>query len=123
MISAQITLDNEALVYLKLIGNTGIQADIPFIIDTGFSGFLSLPQSWMDALGYPVNGSDRVTLADGSHIEVNLHDGKVVWDGQTKDVLIHCLGGDALIGMSIMSEYLLHLPIRISSTGTLTALP
>jgi clan AA aspartic protease len=109
-------------VTLRFRGN-GMQAGIPMIIDTGFSEFLSLPQSWIDALGFPFLQTDNVTLADGTRIPVNIHEAVVEWDGQERVIPVHCLEGDALIGMALMADYLLHLPVRVNSSVTLTALP
>ena len=122
MITAAVTVDKEALLYLRFIGTNGIEADIACIIDTGFSEYLTLPQDWIDALEFVYEGLDAIWLADGTQVQANLFKGKVVWDGQERAVVIHCLEGDALVGMSMMYDYLLHLPVRVNDVATLTPL-
>ena len=123
MLTATVTAACSIHLYLKLIGTNGVEMDIPFVLDTGFSEYLSLPKDFLDALGFPEVSTDTITLADGSQIEVSLHNGVVVWDGQTQGVTIHCLGGDALVGISQMMEYTLNLPVRVNSIVTLTPIP
>ena len=43
MIVATINATKEAILRIKLIGTNGLEIDIPGIIDTGFSEYLSLP--------------------------------------------------------------------------------
>lgn len=93
------------------------------VVDTGFSEQLSLPSTWIKALFLPEVGYDDVIVADGRQILVTIHEGKIIWDGQERVVLIHCMEGDALVGMALMADYLLNLPVRINSVVTLSPLP
>ena len=119
MMMTTVTDSLSVFFYLKLQGNSGLEMDIPFLLDTGFSEALSLPLSWLDALQFPVDSSDQITLADGISVSVNVHRGRVTWDGQIKEVAIHCLEGDPLLGMSLMLDYLLTLPVQENAVVTL----
>jgi predicted aspartyl protease len=66
MIYGVVNLRREAKLPL-VVGNTSKQQKvIDTVIDTGFSGFLSLPSSIITALDLPWSASDIVTLGDGS---------------------------------------------------------
>ena len=65
MITGSVTEAREAVVWLKIRGTNGLQVDLEAVVDTGFSGFVSLPQTWMDALALPQVGSVEMTLASG----------------------------------------------------------
>ena len=123
MISATVTIDNEAVLTIEVQGTNGITAGIPATIDTGFSGEIALARQWIEALALPYSDSAYVTLADGRTIDVEIYEGVVVWDGQERTVYIHCMEGDALIGMGLMKDFLLHLPVRVGNPFTLTPLP
>lgn len=56
------------------------------LIDTGFSGFLSLPLSMVKSLELPWIFSDFVTLGDGSEVIFQMYRAIVIWDGQYKVV-------------------------------------
>ena len=67
----------------------------------------------------PIASSDQITLADGMPVSVNVHRGRVIWDGKEKEVAIHCLEGDPLLGMSLMLNYLLIVPVQENALVTL----
>ena len=89
--------------------------------DTGFTQYLTLPQSWIEALALPLLERDRMYLADGSSTLVNLHEGVIVWDGREREVVIHSLEGTPLIGMSLLLKQL--LTAEVMSGGTVTISP
>ena len=68
----------------------------------------------------PLIGDDEIILADGSSLLVEMYQGTVVWDGKPRNILVHRAKGDALIGMSLMYDYLLSMPIRENETVTLS---
>ena len=116
--SVQIALMQVMRLILK--GTNGVEVDIEAIIDTGFTNYLSLPQTWVDALALTRLDAADVTLADGETIQVSIFEGVVVWDGQDRLVEIYCLEGSPLIGMSMLYNYHLSLPVRDGSTFTIS---
>ncbi len=58
------------------------------VIDTGFSGFLSLPSSIITTLDLPWSASDIVTLGVGSETLFDLFTANVIWDGQYREIYI-----------------------------------
>ena len=123
MMTGFITVDREAAMRLIFKGVNGIEANLQVTVDTGFSEYVSLPQTWVDALALPFARYNDVTLADGSDIQAAVYEGIVVWDEQDKSVEVHCLEGDPLIGMSLLLEFLLTLPVRIGETFTVASIP
>lgn len=101
----------EAVVSIRLIGNAGTDLRVEAILDTGFTESLTLPQRTIDALGLLQVNTDAVTLADGSMIAVALYEGIVVWDGQARSFVIHCMEGTPLIGMSLLYDHLLTMEV------------
>lgn len=71
------------------------------VIDTGFSGFLTLPAKTIAELNLPWNGSDSVTLGDGSETLFDLYAATVIWDGEFRDIDIAESETEPLIGMSL----------------------
>lgn len=111
MITGIVTEGREAIVRLKLRGTNGVEADIETVIDTGFTESFSLPQSWVIALALPMVNTDRVTLADGTIIDVELYEVSLDWEGQERTVIAHCMEGSPLIGMSLLYDHLLTMHV------------
>jgi clan AA aspartic protease len=88
------------------------------LIDTGFSGFLSLPLSMIESLGLPWIFSDSVTLGDGSEVIFQMHRATVIWDGQFKVVDVAASEAEPLLGMSLL--YGFKLQVEAVERGVVT---
>jgi clan AA aspartic protease len=88
------------------------------LIDTGFTGFLSLPLSIIESLELPWIFSDSVTLGDGSEVIFQMHRAIVIWDGQFKVVDVAASESEPLLGMSLL--YGFKLQIEAVERGTMT---
>lgn len=91
------------------------------VIDTGFSGFLTLPAAMIAELDLPWNGSDSVTLGDGSETLFDLYAATVIWDGQFRDIDIAESETEPLIGMSLLEGY--RLVVDVIPKGSVTVAP
>ena len=72
------------------------------VIDTGFTGFLSLPQSLIISLELPWYFRDVGTLGDGSEVIFEMYKATVIWDGQGRIIDVAASEADPLIGMSLL---------------------
>jgi clan AA aspartic protease len=79
------------------------------LIDTGFTGFLSLPLSMIESLGLPWIFSDSVTLGDGSEVIFQMYRATVIWDGQFKVVDVAASESEPLLGMSLLYGFKLQV--------------
>jgi clan AA aspartic protease len=88
------------------------------LIDTGFTGFLSLPLSMIESLELPWIFSDSVTLGDGSEVVFQMYRAIVIWDGQFKVVDVAASESEPLLGMSLL--YGFKLQVEAIERGTVT---
>jgi clan AA aspartic protease len=88
------------------------------LIDTGFTGFLSLPLSMIESLKLPWIFSDSVTLGDGSEVIFQMYRAIVIWDGQFKVVDVAASESEPLLGMSLL--YGFKLQVEAVERGTVT---
>ncbi len=102
MIQGIITPDREALVQLTVLGPDARQATIDTVIDTGFTDFLTLPQTVVDSLGLVFAAPTQATLADGSVVLMHYYWARVEWDGAPRDILVLAAEGGALVGMGML---------------------
>jgi clan AA aspartic protease len=79
------------------------------VIDTGFTGFLSLPTATIAALDLPWSASDIVTLGDGSETLFDLYIATVIWDGEYREIYIAESETEPLLGMAMLYGYRLQV--------------
>lgn len=85
------------------------------VVDTGFTGFLTLPRGFVDSLSLPLLGSTPATLADGTTAALEVCEALVVWHGRQRPVECLVTGGAPLIGMSLLRGS--ELRIRVTGGG------
>lgn len=76
--------------------------DVEAVIDTGFDGELTLPSGMIRRLGYPHVGSAGGTLAGGSEVQFDYHEGRILWHGVTRPVAVIAVEGQPLVGMALL---------------------
>ncbi len=91
---------------------------IDAVIDTGYTGFLSLPREIIAALNLPWTGIDRGTLGDGSEVTFEVYASTIIWDGQYRNIPVKAAETDPLVGMSLLYGY--DLQIRAVEGGNVT---
>lgn len=92
-------------------GSTGVERLVRAIIDTGFTGSLTLAFEIVDELSLSFIGNQRALLADGREIEVAVYSTRVVWDGSARRVSVLATDGAPLIGMSLLAGYALSVQV------------
>ena len=107
MIRGQVSLRQdasrlEARVTIDIAGDDRIFRSVEAVIDTGFTGALSLPESAAHELGLRSARAERVTLADGRSIRANVHAARILWHGQPLDVRVQTLGSYPMIGSTTL---------------------
>ncbi len=123
MILGVVNANCEATVRI-VIGNSNSKRQvIDAVIDTGFTGFLSLPDKIITELSLPWTGLDRGTLGDGSETTFNVYEAVVIWDGQFRSIPINSAETDPLVGMSLLYGYDLRIQAVERGTVVIEALP
>lgn len=102
MITGIVNSYHEAAIKVSIHAADTQEQQIEFILDTGFSGSLTLPQSIITALGLPFRSRGSAILADGSETEFDIYAATVVWDGEPRRVLIEAADTDPLVGMGLL---------------------
>ncbi len=111
MITGAITADREAAIRFFIRGQNGREQEVRAVIDTGFNGYLTLPESLASMLGLYYHSQIVVMLGDGSDRILREYEATVVWDGRERDVLVLAAEGGPLIGMAMLygHEVFLHV--------------
>ena len=102
MITGKITTNREAIIELEVIGSNQRTEKVEAVIDTGFNGYLTLPNDLINYLKLQRAGSRYVTLGDGNVVVLDVYLAMVLWHGQQREVLALQADGGPLIGMSLL---------------------
>ena len=108
MMQGYVNKNYEATILVVVRNNAKLKS-INAVIDTGFTGFLSLPNDIITELGLPWSYRDRGTLGDGSEVLFDIYDAVAIWDGKTKEIEVNSAETDPLIGMSMLRGYRLQV--------------
>lgn len=112
MIEGVVNGAYEPVVTLAVRGPLGQTSEIEAVIDTGFTGFLTLPPGLISELGLPFLTGNRATLADGSEVAFPSYGVAVLWDGQTIYVEADAADTTPLIGMRLLDRHSLYVEIE-----------
>ena len=115
MIEGAVNDAYEAVVALSLQGPAGQSQDIEAVIDTGYSGFLTLPTALVVELGLPFAYVGRALLANDDEVTFDVHDVTVLWDGQPRRIRADATGSTPLVGMLLLDKH--NLNIEVESGG------
>lgn len=93
------------------------------VIDTGFSGFLTLPSYVISTLDLTWKGRDEATLGDGTACIFDVYIADVIWDGEYRTIDINESETVPLIGMRLLRGYDLRIQAIEGGSVTIEALP
>lgn len=100
---------------VHLFSDSGVPARLETVIDTGFSGLMTLPASTVEQMRLPKVGEARAFLADGIGRQYDLYKVDVDWFGESRPIEVLCMGKFPLLGMAMMEG--LDLRIQIEDRG------
>jgi len=110
MITGIVTPKLQALLHVRLRGNLSTQ-EVEVVIDTGFTGYLTLPLEIIQRLGLDsLNASDAM-LADGSSVRFNLYSVIVEWEEVQRNVEVIEAANVPLLGMSLLRGCSVHADV------------
>jgi clan AA aspartic protease len=95
---------------------------VAFVVDTGFTGFLTLPLAMVTALNLSFLRRISANLADGSTIFLSVYSATIVWDGAPRDVEILATGRQPLLGTLLLDGYKLTADFEDGGTVTIDSL-
>ena len=117
MISGVIQ-SNEARIIVTVMGPQGQEHEVHAVIDTGFSGFLTLPPAVIERFGGKQVGTANVYLADGSKSISDIFELTIHWDGQSLVIEVDSAEIEPLVGMALLAGH--DLQMRVIPNGEVT---
>lgn len=102
MITGVVSSAHEMVIRLRVRDSVGKEHEIETVIDTGFTGSLSLPPSVIANLGLPWHSKASAVVAGGKIEQFDAHLGTVIWDGTARPILVHAADNEPLLGMQLL---------------------
>ena len=92
----------EAIVSLSILRDDGAHETFEFIVDTGLSEEMVLPDRIIDELGLLPDDPIVLTTADGRPRLVGTYTARILWHDRPRDVHLAGMGDEFLIGMELL---------------------
>jgi clan AA aspartic protease len=122
MIVGSVIAAREAIVSLTVRGLDGRREDVQAVVDTGFTGELTLPPRLVTRLALRWDHAEHGILADGSETDLDVYEATALWDGSPRVVTVGAIEGVPLIGMTLLDGYELRVVVRSGGTVTIRSL-
>ncbi len=123
MIRGTVSARREAMLPLRVCGPGGVEFDVDAVIDTGFTGFLTLPPTIISTLNLSHRSHITARLGDGTIRQLNVYDAEIEWDGVWRTILVSEVDGDALLGMGLLAGHELWIEVVPGGVVDITPLP
>ncbi len=117
-----IVQGREALIRLTVRGFRGFEQEIDAVVDSGYTGWLTLPPTVIAALHLRWQTVGRGILADGSVSAFDVYRAKVVWDANVRSVFVDEFDATPLVGMALLRGYEYKMQVRARGKVTIKRL-
>jgi clan AA aspartic protease len=104
-----------AVVPFEILQNGGQRTRLEVLIDTGFTGELTLPSELIEALGLEFLDTSKAELANGVFIESDIYSAKCIWHDEVREIAVMRMESQALIGMELLENS--RLTIEVTDNG------
>ena len=81
------------------------------VVDTGFTGMLTLPDRLIAALGLPYLSETRMAQADGVEVWYATFAAEVEWGDLWRPVAVYRVGRETLLGMGLLLDHELRVAV------------
>ena len=105
----------EARIPIGIVNSIGVFQTLEAVVDTGFTGAMSLPDPIVFELGLNYIGDRSLTMADGRTEMKQTYRAGLLWHGQPIDVRAYMTGDKPMVGVALLSPC--HLAIDLWDGG------
>jgi clan AA aspartic protease len=113
----------EAMIRLVVGDTRDRRLVIDALIDTGVTGFLTLPKSMVTQFGLSAYSREEGTLGDGSRRIFDIYSGVVIWEDQSIPIDINGSEATPLVGMGLLYGCQLKIDVVVGGKVTVEIIP
>lgn len=112
MLEGRVNRHGEPIVAIHLVLRAK-PGTFPAVIDTGFNGYLSVPERLLKQSHWQAIGTEKFEIATGAIAEQEIFLGEIVFDGQRSPAyVVATQAKDILIGTKLLTRKLLSINFR-----------
>ena len=112
MIEGVVNAAYEAIVTLSLQGPEGRTREVEAVIDTGYTGLMTLPTEMVAELGLLYRSHGWAFLANDAEVDFDVYEATVLWDGQPRYIEVDETGSTPLVGMRLLDKHSLNIEVE-----------
>ena len=105
MILGQVNPRTEAVIPVMVQDAGGDLLTHSAVVDTGFSGYMTLPPSTITGLQLPFLSSRVFSLGDNAQVNFDIYKATLLWDGRDRDIEVLASEAHPLVGMSLLKGF------------------
>ncbi len=99
MILGSVNANREAVIEIAVVGDNKRLKSVTAVVDTGFTGDLTLSRVIIAELGLTWRGIQEGILGDGSVEDFDMYVASVIWDGEIRRIEVNAAEMGLLVGM------------------------
>lgn len=123
MIAGHVSPSLEPIVRLHIEDSSGQTQAMDAIIDTGFSGYMSVPPAAVAKLGLKWILRADSQLADGTFVSADVYAAIVIWNGKPRSITVQALGVHYLVGVQMLAGHDVAMPVTDGGAVSIDAIP
>jgi clan AA aspartic protease len=123
MITGTVNARYEIVIKLPVRDSAGQEQEVEAVLDSGFTGALTLPPALIAHLGLPWRSNSNAILANGKVEQLAIHAATIIWDGTPRPILIQAIDNVPLLGMALLVGHDLRARIEVGGLVQIEAMP
>ena len=123
MITGIVNARYEMVIKVPVRNSAGQEQEVEAVLDSGFTGSLTLPPLLIATLGLPWRSRSSAILANGNLEQFDIHVATIVWDGMPRPILIQSIDNVPLLGMALLVGYDLRARVTVGGSVQIEAVP
>ena len=123
MITGTVNARHEILIRVPVRNAAGQEQEVETILDTGFTGSLTLPSARIASLGLLWRSRGNAVLANGNIEQFDIYAATVAWDGLPRQILVQAIETAPLLGMALLAGYDLRVRVTVGGSVQIEVIP
>jgi len=123
MIPRTVNARLEILIRIPILNAAAQEQEVEAILDTGFTGSLTLPPVLITNLGLSWRSRANAVLANGIVEQFDISAATVLWDGKPRQILVDATDTAPLLGMALLEGHDLRARVMAGGGVQIEAIP
>jgi len=123
MITGWVDANYELMIRVTVQDASGQDCELEAVVDTGFTGALTLPPATLASLGLLRHSTGSAVTATGAIVHFALYPITIIWDGVARYIFAQEINSSPLLGLRMLIGYDLRARVDPGGRVELEAIP